>query len=178
QNSHRPTPPATTQRFPAKSGGFPSRGIRRKNSRKRSEAKCLATSGTSAANPPRSAPAQKALSPAPVSTTALASSESRAVLIASTSSASIWPESMLRLSGLSSVTVATPSPTSYLTSSSSSSTPGTLADSVGSRKCYCPRRPRGGDAARIDCERGESPSGNHDYLRLEGRPAGPRRRAQ
>ena len=105
-------PPARTWPLAAQSDGLPSRGISRKNSRKRSEAKCFWTSGTSAAKPPRSAPAQKTLSPAPVRTTARTSSESRAVFIASTSSVSICPESMLRFSGLFSVTVATPSATS------------------------------------------------------------------
>ena len=105
-------PPARTWPLAAQSEGLPSRGISRKNSRKRSEAKCFWTSGTSAAKPPRSAPAQKTLSPAPVRTTARTSSASRAAFIASTSSASICPESMLRFSGLFSVTVATPSATS------------------------------------------------------------------
>ena len=38
-------PPASTCPFAAQSDGLPSRGISRKYSRKRSEAKCLSTSG-------------------------------------------------------------------------------------------------------------------------------------
>jgi hypothetical protein len=107
-----PIPPASTWPFAAQSEGFPRRGISLKYSRKRSAAKCFWTNGASTPKPPRSAPAQNAFSPAPVRTTARTSSESRALRIASTSSVSIWPESMLRFSGSLSVTVATPSATS------------------------------------------------------------------
>ena len=101
-------PPASTWPLAAQSDGLPSRGISRKNSRKRSEAKCFSTSGASAAKPPRSAPAQKTLSPAPVRTTARTSSSSRAVFTASTSAASSSPLRALRWSGRLSVSRATP----------------------------------------------------------------------
>ena len=105
-------PPASTWPLAAQSEGLPSRGISRKNSRKRSEAKCFSTSAASAAKPPRSAPAQKTLSPAPVRTTARTASSSRAVFTASTSCVSSSPLSALRWSGRFRVRVATPSLTS------------------------------------------------------------------
>ena len=74
--SASPSPPATTWPLAAHSDGLPSRGISRKNSRKRSVPKCFWIAGASEPKPPRSAPAQNAL-PAPVSTSARASSSSR-----------------------------------------------------------------------------------------------------
>ena len=109
--SASPIPPATTCPLAAHSEGLPSRGISRKNSRNRSVPKCLEIAGASEPKPPRSAPAQNAF-PAPVRTTARAASSSRARLIASTSWASMSPESRLRFSGSLSVTVATPPSTS------------------------------------------------------------------
>ena len=107
--SASPIPPATTWPLAAHSDGLPSRGIRRKNSRKRSVPKCFWIAGASEPKPPRSAPAQKAL-PGPGQHHARAPPRRRGpALIASTSWASISPESRLRFSGSFRVTVATPS---------------------------------------------------------------------
>src|SRR5215212_4167295 len=173
QERARPIPPASTWPLAAQRDGLPSRGISRKNSRKRSEAKCLATNGASAAKPPRSAPAQKTFSPAPERTTARTSSEALASFIASTSSLSIWPESMLRFSGSFSVTVATPSATSKATFSplhelSPRLMAGTIAvEEVGSATVHFAPR-----------ERPEERDSGDRNQRLQRHQARPRSRAQ
>ena len=70
--------------------------------------KCLWTSGTSAANPPRFAPEENTLSCEEVSTTQRTASSSRASVKAAISSPSSSSDSALRVSGWSSVIVATP----------------------------------------------------------------------
>ena len=71
-------------------------------------AKCLCTSGTSAANPPRLPPLEKTLSWVEVSTTQRTASSSRHASSAAISSASSSSDSALRVSGWSSAIVATP----------------------------------------------------------------------
>ena len=74
--------------------------------------KCLCTTGTSAAKPLRFAPDENTVSCEDVSTTQRTRSSSRAASKAAIRSPSSSLESALRVSGWSSVTVATPSLTS------------------------------------------------------------------
>jgi len=78
----------------------------------RSEAKCLCTSGTSAAKPPRFAPEENTFSCEDASTTQRTSSSSRALCSELTRPSISSAERELRVSGSFSVTVATPPPTS------------------------------------------------------------------
>ena len=110
--SAMPSAPASTCPFAAHSVGLPSSPISRNSWTKRSEPKCLWTSGTSSPKPPRLAPAEKTRSCEEVRTTARTSPSSRARLSAPVRSSRSSLESELRVSGSSSVIVATPSSTS------------------------------------------------------------------
>jgi hypothetical protein len=70
--------------------------------------RCLSTSGCSSAKPPRFAPEENTRSCDEVKTTQRTASSSRAAENAPISSSSTWSDSALRVSGWSSVTVATP----------------------------------------------------------------------
>ncbi len=110
--SATPSAPASTCPLAAQMVGLPSSPISRNSRGKRSVPRCLSTSGCSSANPPRFAPEEKTFSCDDVSTTQRTSSSSRAVSKAAISSSSSSSDSALRVSGWSSVTVATWSATS------------------------------------------------------------------
>ena len=107
--SARPSAPASTWPFAAQSVGLPSCMMSWNRRGKRSVPKCLCTSGTSAANWSRLPPAEKTFSCEEVSTTQRTPSSSRASSNAPIRSVSSSFESALRVSGWSSVIVATPS---------------------------------------------------------------------
>ena len=109
QASAIPRAPASTCPFAAQIVGLPSSPSRRKSRTNRDPAaKCLWTSGTSPAKPPRLAPDEKTRSCEEVSTTQRTESSSRAISKAPSSSSSSSIESALRVSGWLSVIVATP----------------------------------------------------------------------
>ena len=110
QASAIPSEPASTWPLAATIVGLPSSPISLNSSTKRSEAKCLWTVGASAPKPPRFAPEEKTFSCEEASTTTRTASSSRAARSESTSSPSSSGESELRVSGSSSVIVATPVP--------------------------------------------------------------------
>ena len=108
QASAIPSAPASTWPLAAQIDGLPSSPISRNSRGKRSVPRCLSTSGCSSAKPPRFAPEENTRSCEEVSTTQRTRSSSRAASKAAISSSSTWSESALRVSGWSSVTVATP----------------------------------------------------------------------
>ena len=113
QASAIPSAPASTWPLAAHRVGLPSSPISRKSAGNRSVPKCLWTSGTSAEKPARLAPEEKTRSWLEVSTTQRTPSSSRASVRAAIRSSSSSVDSALRVSGWSSVIVATPvSPTS------------------------------------------------------------------
>ena len=112
QASASPSAPASTWPLAAHSDGLPSSPISWNRRGKRSVAKCLCTSGTSAAKPARLPPALNTFSCVEVSTTQRTASSSRAASNAAIRSSSSSSESALRVSGWSSAIVATPSATS------------------------------------------------------------------
>ena len=109
QQSATPSEPASTWPLAAQIVGLPRLRMVRNRRGKRSVPKCLCTSGTSAANWSSDAPAEKTFSCDEVSTTQRTRSSSRADANAEVSSLSSSLVSALRLSGVFSVTVATPS---------------------------------------------------------------------
>ncbi len=106
--SAMPSEPASTCPPAAHSDGLPSSPIRRNSLTKRSLPKCLCTSGTSPAKPPRLAPLENTRSWLDASTTQRTASSSRACSNAAISSPSSSFDSALRVSGWFSVMVATP----------------------------------------------------------------------
>ena len=100
QESASPRPPATTWPLAAHSDGLPSRGISRKNSRKRSVPKCLWIGGASEPKPPRSAPAQNAFAGAGQHDARGPRRRRGPGAIASTSCASISPGEPVALLGV------------------------------------------------------------------------------
>ena len=80
QASAMPSAPASTWPLAAQIDGLPSSPISRNSRGKRSVAKCLCTSGTSAANPARLPPLENTFSCVDVSTTQRTASSSRAAL--------------------------------------------------------------------------------------------------
>ena len=106
-----PSAPASTWPFAAQIVGLPSSPINRNSRGKRSVAKCLCTSGTSAAKPARLAPAENTRSCVEVSTTQRTPASSRADSNAAVSSARSSSDRALRVSGWSSAIVATPAST-------------------------------------------------------------------
>ena len=112
QASAMPSEPARTWPFAATSDGLPSSPSSLNTRTNASEPKCLWTIGASAPNPARLAPDEKTFSCEEVSTTTRTSSSSRADSSAVISSPSSSTESALRVSGSSSVIVATCSATS------------------------------------------------------------------
>ena len=140
----------------------------------------MATSGTSAANPPRSAPAQKALSPAPVRTTARTSSESRAVLHR-------VDQLGQHLAGehvaLLRVVRGSPwrrrrRPRSGPTRGSPSARHDETEAELESGKCYCPLAFEAAQAALRNQRTRRETSGDRDDQRLQRDQARPRGRAQ
>ena len=109
QHSASPSAPASTCPLAAQTVGLPRPMIFRNSRGKRSVAKCLCTIGTSAVKPSSDAPAENTFSCEEVSTTQRTRSSSPACPKASVSSSSSSLESAFRLSGLLSVTRATPS---------------------------------------------------------------------
>ena len=112
QASASPSPPASVWPRAAQMTGLPSSPISVNRRGKSSVAKCLWTSGTSAAKPPRLPPAENVVSCVEPSTTQRTSSSSRAASKAAIRSRSSASESALRDSGWSMAIVATPSATS------------------------------------------------------------------
>src|SRR4051795_5896536 len=96
--------------------GLPRAHISRKRSASRPRPSCAAAAPALSAIPPRSAPAQNALSPAPVSTTTRTASSALAAAIASRSPCITPYDIELRRSGRLIVTRATTPSTSYNTS--------------------------------------------------------------
>ncbi len=139
--SAMPSAPASTCPRAAHSVGLPSCAISLNRPVKRSEAKCLSTSGASAPKPPRLAPEENVLSFEERSTTQRTLGCSRARSNAPTRPPSSSGESALRVSGSLSVIVATPESAAYRTLSVSTVSLATGAsypdrDEVGSTQRY------------------------------------------
>ena len=107
QASARPRAPASTCPFALQMVGLPSSPISWNSAGKRSVPRCLWISGTSAAKPSRLPPAENTFSCEDVSTTQRTPSSSRASSNASIRPSSVSLPSALRVSGSSSVIVAT-----------------------------------------------------------------------
>src|ERR1700730_6071781 len=114
-----PMPPARAWPLIRRTTGLPRSSKREKRSTNSRRSSWRSSSDASPPNEERSAPAQKARSPAPVSTTTRTSSASRHQVSAASRSRSMPEDSELRCSGRFSTTLATPSPTSTRTESRS-----------------------------------------------------------
>ncbi len=99
QASAIPSAPASTCPRAAHSVGLPSPTISLNNPTKRSEPKCLCTSATSAAKPPRLAPEEKTVSCEEASTTTRTASSSRARSNEAIKPSSTSGDSALRVDG-------------------------------------------------------------------------------